>query len=164
MLSTPHLLVGAAVSRLLPHPALALVGGFISHFVLDSIPHWDPGTKLSPVNQPDGKHKEPSTLDWTFGAVELVAGVVLVGVIIRYLYHPSSIFHPLYWGALGGVLPDLIDNVPFWKSWLRKRPGFKQLHEFHHAQHTDLLMSKRYIGVLTQLGVSLVALFVIWAK
>lgn len=41
----PHVAFGAAVGSLIPNPYLASGAGFISHFVLDFIPHWDPNLR-----------------------------------------------------------------------------------------------------------------------
>ncbi len=49
MLSTPHLLVGAAIIKIVPEPAIALPLAFLSHFVFDSVPHWD-GSPKAPFN------------------------------------------------------------------------------------------------------------------
>jgi len=41
MLLTPHTAAGVAIASLLPEPWLAIPLSFLSHFVLDFIPHWD---------------------------------------------------------------------------------------------------------------------------
>ena len=55
MLVTTHVLSGAVLGALAPDPATALTRGFVSHFVLDAIPHWgcEPDEMLR-VAVPDG--------------------------------------------------------------------------------------------------------------
>ena len=55
MLVTTHVLSGAVIGALAPDVSTALTRGFVSHFVLDAIPHWgcEPGEMLR-VAVPDG--------------------------------------------------------------------------------------------------------------
>lgn len=42
MLLTPHTVAAVAIATVVKQPELALPLAFLSHFVLDCIPHWDP--------------------------------------------------------------------------------------------------------------------------
>lgn len=42
MLETPHVVVGAAIAAKVANPFLAIPLSFASHFVLDTVPHWNP--------------------------------------------------------------------------------------------------------------------------
>lgn len=44
MLATVHALVGASIATKIPDPALGASLSLLSHFIMDSIPHWDFGT------------------------------------------------------------------------------------------------------------------------
>lgn len=44
MIATTHALVAAMIATRLQNPIVAPILGFASHFILDSIPHWDFGT------------------------------------------------------------------------------------------------------------------------
>ncbi len=44
MTATAHALVSAAIAAAIPNPSLALPLAFVSHFVMDAVPHWDFGT------------------------------------------------------------------------------------------------------------------------
>ncbi|MEX0616891.1 MAG: hypothetical protein WD231_03730 [Candidatus Woykebacteria bacterium] len=48
MLSTPHILVGAAIVKVIPNPAISLPLAFLSHLLFDAIPHWDFSPTLAP--------------------------------------------------------------------------------------------------------------------
>lgn len=41
MLSTPHILVGSAIVKIIPNPFISLPLAFLSHFLFDLAPHWD---------------------------------------------------------------------------------------------------------------------------
>ena len=40
MTATNHVLTGAAIAVLIPQPVLAIIAAFVSHFVLDVLPHF----------------------------------------------------------------------------------------------------------------------------
>lgn len=44
MTATAHALVSAAIASSIPNPSLAISLAFVSHFMMDAIPHWDFGT------------------------------------------------------------------------------------------------------------------------
>jgi hypothetical protein len=42
MILSTHAIVGGAIASLFPsHPLLVVAAGFVSHFAIDAIPHWD---------------------------------------------------------------------------------------------------------------------------
>jgi len=42
MLELPHTVVGATIATKIPNPLISLPLAFLSHFLLDLIPHWNP--------------------------------------------------------------------------------------------------------------------------
>src|SRR5262245_29781011 len=96
MLSTPHLLVGAAIVKVIPDPAISLPLAFASHFVLDSIPHWDGSPKVPFSNK------------------------LIAGIIVDYIFGASLVFllttglpnQEIFWlGAFLATLPDFITGT-----------------------------------------------------
>ncbi len=95
MLSTPHLLVGAAIVKVVPNPWISLPLAFLSHFALDTIPHWD------------GSPKAPFGVRTVGGIiVDYVFGASLVLVLTIGYHNPSQ--YLLWLGAFLGTLPDFI--------------------------------------------------------
>lgn len=43
MTGTTHFITGAAIGRLTGNPILAVIFGFLFHFIMDLVPHWDYG-------------------------------------------------------------------------------------------------------------------------
>ncbi|MEX0621520.1 MAG: hypothetical protein WD187_00800 [Candidatus Woykebacteria bacterium] len=93
MLSTPHLLVGAAIAHSIPEPTIALPVAFASHFVLDATPHWD-GSPEAPFSKK-----------------------VIGGVVVDYIFGIALVFlisqgDPrqaiIILGAFLATLPDFI--------------------------------------------------------
>lgn len=42
MLELPHVVIGATIASKIPYPLISLPLAFLSHFLLDEIPHWNP--------------------------------------------------------------------------------------------------------------------------
>jgi len=58
---------------------------------------------------------------------------------------------PMIFGAFGAILPDLIDNMPFWSPRLRKAFPFNYYHLFHEKIHFTIINNKYFwVGILTQ--------------
>ena len=96
MLSTPHLLVGAAIVKVIPNPVISLPLAFASHFVLDSIPHWD-GSPKAPFNK------------------KLIGGIIVdyaFGASLVFLLTSGLANQELIWlGAFLGTLPDFLTGT-----------------------------------------------------
>jgi hypothetical protein len=155
MLSTPHLLTGAAIVLTVPQPELSLPLAFLSHFVLDAIPHTEPGTFLS---QTRTEPTVPSKIEMKWAALDFFVGFLILGFLFLRSKNPF-----LLYGGFLAVLPDFIDNVPYWHQ-LRERFVFRQIHWFHGRAHFSL--EKKYWpwGVFTQLVLLLAAFLVIILK
>jgi hypothetical protein len=89
VLVTTHVLSGAVIGAVAPDVPAALTRGFVSHFVLDAIPHWgcEPEDMLR-VAVPDG-----------------LIGLAAIAVVGR-LTEPSHRFTVLA-GVFGACLPDI---------------------------------------------------------
>jgi len=59
MLETPHVMVGAAIATTIPNPIISLPLAFLSHLVLEKVPHWNP--HLNTEKKTFGKITKKST-------------------------------------------------------------------------------------------------------
>ena len=57
MLQTPHVVVGTAIAIKVGRPELAIPLAFLSHFVLDRVPHWNPHTYTEAIKYGIPKRK-----------------------------------------------------------------------------------------------------------
>lgn len=133
MLLGTHLLAGAAVGEAVGNPFLAFLLGFILHFVLDAIPHFDT----------TDDHK------FTYRQILLIAIEGIIGIIIFIYCYLNFSSHKAGFlaGAFGSILPDLIDYVPFWdKSFQRTRFG-RVFHNFHNKIQSIKLKPVEGLGV-----------------
>ncbi|MFH1971517.1 MAG: hypothetical protein ABIJ05_04005, partial [Patescibacteria group bacterium] len=60
MLETPHIIVGAAIASKITNPLLSIPISFVSHFVLEKVPHWNP--HLNSETEKYGKPTKKSTM------------------------------------------------------------------------------------------------------
>jgi hypothetical protein len=137
MLSFTHLFVGAAVGATTNQPVFAIGLGIISHHLLDALPHVDSFAKT------EAEKDVFTTGKYIFAAVEGLAGVAFLIYIVAQsggtLFDVTS---PVAWGALGGVAPDLADNVPLLKERFRRTRFGQRYHAFHDSFHTTLFLKE----------------------
>lgn len=143
MVEFPHAVVGAAIATAIPNPLISLPLAFVSHFVLDLIPHWNPHiyTEIK-------KHGKilPKTL------VVIVVDSVLalaVGFWIATLALPDTNHAvTILFGALFAVIPDLAE-IPYY-FFRVKNKFFVRLVELEHKFQTNTSFIP---GVLSQVMV-----------
>ncbi len=160
MTLTTHAVVGAAVASLVPnHPVIGFIGGFASHFAIDSIPHWAEGEMLlRSVDRPT----EPATRKVHAGK-DLLHDLAVVGLDSLIGFSLSililfCLFHvPLYivvLGALAGQMPDGLQFLYF----IFKPKFMVPLQKFHeriqeeHTNYAYLLREAALIAAVVVLG------------
>ncbi len=153
MILVTHGVIGRALAHsvFLEHPVLAFVAGFLSHFVMDMIPHWD--YHISAETKP-GSLENNFSISWKH--IVSILKIILdfaSGIILPVLLFPPFSLAILL-GAFGGVLPDILQFV-YWKT---KRPLFLQ--KFHHWIHAKRNFNGRpYIGASMQIGIIAMAFY-----
>ena len=109
MVLTTHAVAGAALAQIIPdHPALGFSLAFVSHFILDMIPHWD--YPLSTLEKSaDGKKinqrfkLSPALVaDFMKTGADLSLGLILTFVFFYPLNQPAAVV--LVVGVGGGTL------------------------------------------------------------
>jgi hypothetical protein len=137
MIATSHVIiggaVGVAVGAVTKNPTAALAAGIVSHLICDAIPHLD---SPFPMEYQNGEYDNPiwnKKLLFSASVDSLLAFAVILFLWVKYF--GFNFWAPFAWGALGGYLPDLLDNFPLWSRQIRLLPGFKQFHAFHLAVH-----------------------------
>lgn len=97
MTSTAHALVAGAIAAHVQNPAAAAGFALISHFVMDSIPHWDFGTNWR--NRPKEHTGFFAIAETTFG--------ILLSYIIFGQHLPFT-----HWAiaVIAGELPDWLET------------------------------------------------------
>lgn len=143
MLTTPHLIVGAAIGAHFHNPMVIAPAAAASHFLLDSIPH------LMGIIEVEDLDKK----DLVFVALDVVLGVGLVYFFARN--NPNS--ELLWLGAFCAMLPDFHHTFQalFGPDKLER---YDRLHlKFHYKKPMDIVP-----GMATQIVTVILAIMVIW--
>ena len=130
---SPHFFAGAAVATLTNNPIVAFLLGFVLHFLLDMLPHTDPGlfnrSKKWPL--------------WLY--IYCVVEFTLTIAIFVILFYKRTDFTIIALGGLGGIFPDILENMPI-KNF-NNLPVFKQISAFHNNIHFSLERKDWYWGL-----------------
>ena len=144
MIITDHALFGAVLATKTESLPLAFLLGFISHFILDAIPHLDPGTITNPYG--DKKIKWPK---WVY---LFVLADFAVTIMIFYFFQNRPNFNLMILGGLGGISVDVIENFP--SEFIKNLPILKQIQWLHTKTHYWLPTEKWYWGLFTSIIVA----------
>jgi len=142
MLATPHLLTGAAIASSKLPAEISLPLAFLSHFLLDAIPHTEPSMFLKKYRRvPD----QPCWREFFYASFDFACGILLLFYLFFRIHNVY-----LFWGGLAAIGVDLMDNIPFW-FFLRQWPIFQQIHQLHRFFHYQLDQKYGILGILSQL-------------
>ena len=142
MFITPHMLVGAAIGIKVSNPWTAIFLGLFSHYLLDSLPHWDYLTKIKIDKK---EHFLKIFLDF-------IIGTIIVLFLIWDL--PNKIIILIVISFT--LLPDCIEFI--YNNFKVKK--FQFLSNFHHKIHYWKYLSFQQ-GILTIVIVSIVSILII---
>ncbi|MFA6094425.1 MAG: hypothetical protein WC757_00870 [Candidatus Paceibacterota bacterium] len=133
MILVTHAVVGATVASFVPaHPVEGFVLGFLSHFILDSIPHWDYNIKSGFID-PDRNSRFSFSKDIIVDAMKIIADI-LAGFVLAYiLFHNQFSGVAVYAGVMGALMPDILQFVQAKIPW---KP-LVQLRRFHAWIQSD---------------------------
>lgn len=155
MILATHAVVGVAAAELFPsNPIAAFIAAFLSHFLLDAIPHWNYKIKAhqeNPENPLNGKVVFGKTLvfDLIKVFVDLSAGVALSFLFFYNGTYQSETIVVL--GVFGGVLPDALQFL----YWILKIEPLKTLQRFnlwiHHLTKLEVPM---VLGIFFQIVIA----------
>lgn len=152
MLETPHVAIGAAIATKIPNPFLAIPLAFLSHFVMEKVPHWNPHlvTETKKYGMPTKKSVVIIAFDV---ALALVLGTYIASQALPDKAHAATIM----FASFASVLPDLIEAPYF---FLKMRNKFlKSWLTFQKSLQVD---TTPFWGLLTQV-ITIAAVF-FWLK
>lgn len=162
MIITPHLLLGAAIGAKIKNFGWIIVLAFLSHFVLDRIPHWDYGNDTLKKFEKNRSYKSL----FVFFLQMILDGLIGLVVVFILIWQKKMIdFNNLSFiatGILASIFPDII--LGFTKLFSKKIPKFSKfyinLHEkiLHHPKH---IKKPTLLGLGTQIIVSIIAILII---
>lgn len=149
MLITPHILAGTALGLAVGNPVAGFALGLASHFILDAVPHVDPGTWH--YYEPFSTHGL-DVRDFTTGLLDVAAATF--GFLVLSGHAPIAAAAPIA-GAIGGALPDSLVLVGLFFKELPKKKGIKWYYDLVEKYHYTAKPSQWVLGVATQFAVIL---------
>ncbi len=143
MLTTPHLLTGAAVGLATGNPVAGFAAGVASHLLLDATLHTDPGTWHLDEPYPF----KMSRGELALGIIDLI--VAFSSVLALSTQVPLIAAAPIA-GMFGGILPDIIGLSPLFFPKLATYPIMKRYHEFNKWLQWTARPEQWILGCVTQ--------------
>jgi len=160
MLLSPHIIVGAAVATSVANPLLGVALAFLSHFVLDRIPHWEYSVEPLKQIKIKGVRYCMPILRRVFLDIALGYVIILLAIAINagHLAWDTAIF-----GGFFGALPDGLTFLLYLrhgKKGIISTP-LKIVYIFHQATHfsKEKGLPPLRIGLSTQGVVILLAMY-----
>ena len=161
MVLTTHIVFGSVGAQLMTsNPYLGFLAGFVSHFILDAVPHWDYTLKSRAYNP-----KNRLDVDMKIGS-NFVRDLFLIGldfclgftIAITYFYLTATPFGLVaLLGGIGAVFPDFLQFVYF----KFKTGPLLSLQRFHVWIHSKISLNNRpTLGIISQ-AVLIIALLLI---
>lgn len=138
MLGTSHLLFGAAIGVVIPNPYIAFPVGWASHYLMDALPHVDPGNFRNPAIAPK-MGRDLEGWEMIFAGVDMLIGVTALFLVWNLRDRSPAVL----WGAIGCITPDLLDNVPWWNKLVWRNPYLHRLALMHKTLHFPSYLDKR---------------------
>lgn len=135
-----HALTGAAIGLAVQNPLLVMPIAFASHFVLDSLPHFD-----HPLYTFGNKHA------WKLYTVD---GIIAVSGVLATATFAPSLLLPIILGAIFAVLPD----ATLIHYYLKNKPN----HWFHNF-HIGIQWFEKPIGLMVEASYLIFISTLIWS-
>jgi len=139
---TPHMLVGAAIGSQCSNLWVVFSLGFVSHFILDFLPHWD---YLDSIKVDKPSHLAKIFLDAALGS--------LLVLILIWIYPQNILMITI--GLVAVLLPDVLEFLYNTFQFKILQPFSLIHHKIHYAQKISF-----WKGAPSVIAVSLIALFV----
>jgi hypothetical protein len=148
MLELPHAIVGATIATKVSNPFLSLPLAFLSHFLLDILPHWNP--HIFTEMQASGKISKKSVVIIFLDALM----ALLFGLFLAFRFWPKiDRVTIILLGSFLAVAPDLIEAPYF---FLRAKNEF--LLKLIKFQNKVQWKTRPLVGIISQIAV----LFLCW--
>ncbi len=124
MFVTTHAAIGALVGAVVPSPTAAFSLGFLSHFLVDRIPHGD-------EHMLDG-YKSGDKIKRAVAYVSIDAVIAMYVTLLILSNAPAHLHAAMKWGLIGSILPDLLVGV---YEVTKIGPFFRRFTAYHHKNH-----------------------------
>jgi hypothetical protein len=156
MILTTHALAGTIVASVIPnHPILGFGLALSSHYLMDTVPHWEYRLRTesfeSPTPEKISWFSRNFILDILTIKLDFIFGIALS--IIFLLFAGSFSWTVLTVGVIAGVLPDVLQFAYI----LYSKPPFTWTQKIHDFFHTNINWKNRpLVGSITQIVILII--------
>lgn len=151
MLETPHVIIGATIAAKIANPLISLPLAFLSHLVLDLVPHWNP--ELHGEMRKYGKTSSRSNLIILADVIlSLGFGFWIASQVLPNLEKAAVII----FASFLAVVVDVIEGFYFFLG--AKHQFLKNLISFQRRYQKRFPLIP---GLLTQVAVILLSLYIL---
>ncbi len=152
MLILPHSTVGLLIGTVVKNPVLSFFLAWLSHYILDFIPHSDAGYFK---DRGENWLKNKLAIAWVF--LDAVLSVIVLGLVIA----KNGLDLNLLAGYCGSLGPDVLDNSPLWSETIRKIPVIKwEYKRVHNNFHNTITNTRVFIGgIIISYTISVILLY-----
>ena len=119
-----HASVGAVLGEQFSSPSISFIVGFLSHFLIDIIPHGD--EELGRLFIKGKRHGLLAVI----AVIDTIAALCLVSLFWLYGFLPNAT--GAFAGAVGAMIPDILSGFTI-VSKGKFLPDFDQLHGWNHT-------------------------------
>lgn len=145
MLETPHVALGTAIAVAIPNPLISVPLAFLSHFVLDMTPHWNPH-----LNTETKKYGRLTNKTLVIIGFDLACAFLLTIFIYKYGANNPNVLL----GAFASILPDVVEG-PYFLFGIKNKYLTIWM-KFQKAIQAD---ANVFWGLLTQIAVLVACYF-----
>jgi hypothetical protein len=145
MYLTVHAVAGALIGHYVNEPIISFVVGFISHFFLDMLPHYD--THL-PKDR-SAKEIRKQYFNKIFSVIYIDISLTLITAVALFTNNIYFLTQAVFWGMVGAILPDILQLLSFIfkNNWVLKQCN--GLHNLvHYSPESQISI---FLGHVTQL-------------
>lgn len=142
MILATHLVIGAAIGSQINDPIASFGINLALHYLLDMIPHWDYIEKVLRKDVPKF-------------IVDFIAGVLIL-IPIYFIFQDNISLQSFIWGAVAGVLPDLVQGL-YHLLGMRFLGVHQRFHHFFHNKKNQLFVTG--FGVQIFLALAAIGIF-----
>ncbi len=127
MTTTTHATLGAVIGVATGSIWIAFLAGFISHFLIDIIPHGDREMYDNHTSSKPSRKQERKA--FLFVTIDALVAIIVLALMFAFSEHTVNAV--ISAGIIGSILPDLI--VVIQDTWnVKSLQWFHKLHFFFH--------------------------------
>lgn len=162
MILTPHILTGALIGMKLENPILGSLFAFLSHYLLDAIPHWEYNFIKEPQKYNNNQNIALIISEIKAaksGFIKIIADLIVgFGILLFLFLYFKKFSYLIFIYSLLGILADFLIFI-YWCfpkiTFLKK---YLQIHQaIHFPKEKNIKIQK--VGFLIEISIIILNIF-----